>query len=412
MAVSEAMVTSSDEAADGDAASAEGASEQTASLASPLVDDTSVDANAVVPPAPVIIESSPPATDAFGAAAAQRDAQENDAAAQVGALATPAPKESVPAAMPGAVAPVSSGEQEAPLSPLDLVGDGSSEDVETSAPAPDEAATFEVSGAAEKPKALSSSSGQVLDLATLSPTRGELRRSAAQEATPPNPNGVASHETPLEGAPPQGNSTTEAAATATAPRADAPARPADAGAQPPAQNGQTQNSNLASAEPERSQAPAPALPQEQRLTPAVASADAVAHLAASIVRKMEGRSTRFDIELHPAELGAVQVRLEIARDGQVQAQLAFDNPMAAADFRARADELRRMLEQSGFQLGQDALSFEQREQGSSFAERQDGRPERPAFGTRAFRDGAGLIDAETPMLRPMRAVASGVDIRI
>jgi hypothetical protein len=40
--------------------------------------------------------------------------------------------------------------------------------------------------------------------------------------------------------------------------------------------------------------------------------------------------------------------------------MAFDNPVAAADFRAHADELRRQLEQAGFQLSDNSLSFTDR----------------------------------------------------
>jgi flagellar hook-length control protein FliK len=94
---------------------------------------------------------------------------------------------------------------------------------------------------------------------------------------------------------------------------------------------------------------------------AVGAPETIAHLSAQIVKRLEGRSTRFDLELHPADLGRVDVQLRIERDGRVAATIAFDNPVAAADMRARSDDLRRSLEQAGFQLADDGLSFAERD---------------------------------------------------
>ena len=95
-----------------------------------------------------------------------------------------------------------------------------------------------------------------------------------------------------------------------------------------------------------------------------ATIETTAHLAAQIARKLEGRSTRFDMVLTPEDLGRVDVTVEIDADGQLAARLAFDNPAAAADLRGRADELRRQLQDAGFQLSQDSLDFSQRDPSS------------------------------------------------
>ena len=72
-------------------------------------------------------------------------------------------------------------------------------------------------------------------------------------------------------------------------------------------------------------------------------------IAAQILRKLDGRSTRFEMALLPEELGRVDVKLDIDSEGRVAARLAFDNPAAATDLRGRADELRRQLQDAGFQ---------------------------------------------------------------
>jgi flagellar hook-length control protein FliK len=120
-----------------------------------------------------------------------------------------------------------------------------------------------------------------------------------------------------------------------------------------------------------------------------ATVETTAQIAAQIIKKLDGRSTRFDMALTPEGLGRVDVSLEIESDGQVTARLAFDNPAAAADLRARADELRRQLLDAGLQLSRDDLEFAERDPSSGFGggafERQ---PDRRAF------SGAARLAAE------------------
>ncbi|NWE54353.1 flagellar hook-length control protein FliK [Brevundimonas sp. P7753] len=71
--------------------------------------------------------------------------------------------------------------------------------------------------------------------------------------------------------------------------------------------------------------------------------------------------------LTPEGLGRVDVSLEIDSDGRLAARLAFDNPAAATDMRARADELRRQLQDAGFHLTQDSLEFSDRNPSSGFS---------------------------------------------
>lgn len=151
---------------------------------------------------------------------------------------------------------------------------------------------------------------------------------------------------------------------------------------------------------------APASPAATSQAAAHAPVEAVAQIAAQIVRRLEGRTTRFDMQLNPAELGRVDVRLEIDAEGRLAARLAFENPAAAADLRGRVDELRRGLEDSGFQLADDAFSFADREQQE--------RRQPPAWTHRAFAEGAETAEradlAAAPVVR--LAAATGLDVRI
>ncbi len=144
-----------------------------------------------------------------------------------------------------------------------------------------------------------------------------------------------------------------------------------------------------------------------------AAIDATAQIAAQIQRKLEGRSTRFEIALRPDELGRVDVKLDIDAEGRLSARLAFDNPAAATDLRGRADELRRQLEAAGFHLAEDAFEFAERDSGSSAFDRgQDARQGQ----NRAFAAAARLNDdidiAQPPQWLALSLSPSGVDMKV
>lgn len=138
--------------------------------------------------------------------------------------------------------------------------------------------------------------------------------------------------------------------------------------------------------------------------------ETTAQIAAQIVRRLEGRSTRFDMVLTPEDLGRVDVKLDIDSEGRLAARLAFDNPAAATDLRGRADELRRQLQDAGFQLAHDALDFSEREAGSG--QMFDQRRERAsAFSARARR-GAEEDPIQATAWTPLSLTPRGVDLKV
>lgn len=147
--------------------------------------------------------------------------------------------------------------------------------------------------------------------------------------------------------------------------------------------------------------------------------ETVANLAAQIVKKLEGKSTRFDVELNPHGLGKVDVRIEIGAQGRITAGMVFENPQAAADVKARAAELQRALEQAGFDIS-GGISFDvaqdrgHQQQNQAWQDQSDASR---AFQGRAFRaalDTAGdaAEAANQGALRLRRGVNSGLDLRI
>jgi len=151
--------------------------------------------------------------------------------------------------------------------------------------------------------------------------------------------------------------------------------------------------------------------------PVRGSPETVAHLAAQIVKKLDGRASHFDVELNPAGLGRVDVRIEIGAGGKMTAAMSFDTPQAAAELRGRAHELQQALEHAGFDTS-GGLSFDvagdRGQGGRNMAEQQQnngdswrGRAFQAALDTAGDADAAGLGALDQYSRR-----ASGVDIRI
>ena len=222
---------------------------------------------------------------------------------------------------------------------------------------------------------------------------------ASATPTPPGSGGIASSPTISSGslsAPP-------AQAVETAPLVIANAAPeGESRADPMVQGGDA-----------ASMTPTPSV-RDPGLTSALSrgTLEATVQIAAQIQRRLEGRSTRFEMALTPDELGRVDVRLDIDTEGRLAARLAFDNPAAATDLRGRADELRRQLEAAGFQMADDALEFTGRDSGSSAFDRgQEG-------GRQPWRSPAGSpprpeIDvAQPPRWMALSLTPAGVDMKV
>ena len=141
-----------------------------------------------------------------------------------------------------------------------------------------------------------------------------------------------------------------------------------------------------------------------------ATIETTAQLAAQITRRLEGRSTRFEMALTPDGLGRVDVSLDIDADGQLAARLAFDNPLAATDLRGRADELRRQLEDAGLTLARDALEFSQRDGSSGGQNAFDRHQNRAtAYATRAA---AEAVEAPIAAWINPSPTPRGVDLKV
>ncbi|HEY5006678.1 MAG TPA: flagellar hook-length control protein FliK, partial [Caulobacteraceae bacterium] len=157
---------------------------------------------------------------------------------------------------------------------------------------------------------------------------------------------------------------------------------------------------------------APVAPQAALQTPAnLAAANGaaiVSQIATQVAKSVDGKSTRFDISLDPAGLGHVNVKVEIGAQGQITAQLSFDNAHTAAEAKSQAGQLQQALEQAGFNIAQGGLSFNFGGQGAGFAGQQASAQQPLATPVQDLSSATQTAAAATASSRP----ASGVDITI
>jgi Meckel syndrome type 1 protein len=148
--------------------------------------------------------------------------------------------------------------------------------------------------------------------------------------------------------------------------------------------------------------------------------ETVANLAAEILKKLDGRSTRFNVELDPIGLGRVDVRVEIGAQGRLTAAMTFDNPQALSELKSRAGELQKALEQAGFDLS-GGLSFDftgdRGQSGQSLADQQQDGGGASAWRGRAFQAALDVAVGATDtalggLITSQRRADAGLDIRI
>lgn len=77
-----------------------------------------------------------------------------------------------------------------------------------------------------------------------------------------------------------------------------------------------------------------------------------------IIERSDGRAQRFEVRLDPAELGRVDVRIEIGVDKKVHAVLAAHDSAALTDLMRGQRALERALTDAGLDLSDKGVSFE------------------------------------------------------
>jgi flagellar hook-length control protein FliK len=88
-------------------------------------------------------------------------------------------------------------------------------------------------------------------------------------------------------------------------------------------------------------------------------------LAMEIAASANSGKSRFEIRLDPAELGRIDVRVDVDRNGQVTSHLTVEKPETLSMLRQDAPQLQRALNDAGLSTGDSGLQFSLRDQSSS-----------------------------------------------
>jgi flagellar hook-length control protein FliK len=129
----------------------------------------------------------------------------------------------------------------------------------------------------------------------------------------------------------------------------------------------TPDVNQAASAIQQPQAPSATIPAATQLTVNAATAAAVPlnGLALQIAVFAQSGKSRFEIRLDPAELGRIDVRIDVDRHGQLTSHLTVEKPETLAMLRQDAPQLQRALDNAGFKTGDGGLQFSLRDQSSS-----------------------------------------------
>ena len=101
------------------------------------------------------------------------------------------------------------------------------------------------------------------------------------------------------------------------------------------------------------------------VTAATNAAVPLSGVALEIAASARSGKSRFEIRLDPADLGRIDVRIDVDRSGQVTSHLTVEKPETLSMLRQDAPQLQRQLDDAGFKTGSGGLQFSLRDQSSS-----------------------------------------------
>ena len=101
------------------------------------------------------------------------------------------------------------------------------------------------------------------------------------------------------------------------------------------------------------------------VTAATNAAVPLSGLALEIAVSAKSGKSRFEIRLDPADLGRIDVRIDVDRNGQVTSHLTVEKPETLSMLRQDAPQLQRALDDAGLRTGNGGLQFSLRDQSSS-----------------------------------------------
>ena len=142
-------------------------------------------------------------------------------------------------------------------------------------------------------------------------------------------------------------------------------------------------------------------------------ANAADQVSVRIQRAVAEGVDRINLQLRPAQMGQVDVRLEVGTDGRVQATITAERPETLQMLQRDARTLEQALQDAGLEADSGSLNFGLRDQGGETPGR-DGGQGSPNLGSaegteNADAEGAALAAASQATLN---VTLGGVDVRV
>ncbi|MDR3498959.1 MAG: flagellar hook-length control protein FliK, partial [Parvibaculum sp.] len=133
-------------------------------------------------------------------------------------------------------------------------------------------------------------------------------------------------------------------------------------------------------------------------------------IALQIAKNLQNGVNSFDIRLDPAEMGRIDIRMAVQRDGTVAAHVTADQKTTLDLLQRDSQSLQQALTDAGLQANSDSLSFSLRDQNSG------GNAQNLASGNSDAAPVAAQTVADTAAASPIYNVnlsaTGGVDIRV
>ena len=193
-------------------------------------------------------------------------------------------------------------------------------------------------------------------------------KEASAATTNPNQNNAAPQ--PVTEAKPDSQAALANAVKADGNGASAPSQPSHDHTQVPG-NGQpapaiTDPNASMVALPQQLSTAAPAAASDKfSVTQATGAAVPVSGLAVEIAATVQSGKTHFEVRLDPAELGRIDVRIDVDRNGQVTSHLTVEKPETLSMLKQDAPQLQQALNDAGLKSGSGGLQFSLRDQSQS-----------------------------------------------
>ncbi|MEX0839303.1 MAG: flagellar hook-length control protein FliK, partial [Parvibaculum sp.] len=129
-------------------------------------------------------------------------------------------------------------------------------------------------------------------------------------------------------------------------------------------------------------------------------------IAMQIARNLQKGTNRFDIRLDPPEMGRIDVRMEVRRDGHVMAHLTVEKAETLELLQRDARALQQALSNAGLNADEDSLNFSLRDQNADETHRDT------AGNNRNDGDTDDVETTTAPAYNVNLSATGGIDIRV